>query len=163
MKSHLFPHLSFISWESNILNLLLQVWFQNARAKWRRSVLRQQSVGPHVVQDSLPFTDLSHQHLMSSTEPSRRDQEHRYNMSNNNDSSLSPCFTSNMSPIPVSIWSTDRLHCSEEPPSERVLHEDDFMSGHQRHRHDWCLVYSCLSRSTRCPSWWIKELFFPCL
>ena len=37
----------------------LQVWFQNARAKWRRSVLRQQSSGPEVVKDPKPLSELT--------------------------------------------------------------------------------------------------------
>ena len=44
---------------SHTSNILLQVWFQNARAKWRRHVLRQQSAGPHVVEESQQLMDLN--------------------------------------------------------------------------------------------------------
>lgn len=36
-----------------------QVWFQNQRAKWRRSLLRQASSGPQVVQECRPLAELA--------------------------------------------------------------------------------------------------------
>lgn len=53
----------------------LQVWFQNARAKWRRSVLRQQSMGPHVVEESQPLSELPSS-LVSSNHQRDTDSSH---------------------------------------------------------------------------------------
>ncbi|CAN8019725.1 unnamed protein product [Ixodes persulcatus] len=47
-----------LSVRTGLSKRVLQVWFQNARAKWRRNLLRQASHGPEVAQDSSPLQDL---------------------------------------------------------------------------------------------------------
>ncbi|XP_042148948.1 LIM/homeobox protein Lhx9 isoform X2 [Ixodes scapularis] len=47
-----------LSARTGLSKRVLQVWFQNARAKWRRNLLRQASHGPEVAQDSSPLQDL---------------------------------------------------------------------------------------------------------
>lgn len=47
-----------LSIRTGLSKRVLQVWFQNARAKWRRNLLRQASQGPEVAQDSSPLQDM---------------------------------------------------------------------------------------------------------
>ncbi|XP_064457162.1 LIM/homeobox protein Lhx9-like [Ornithodoros turicata] len=47
-----------LSARTGLSKRVLQVWFQNARAKWRRNLLRQPSTGPEVAEDSSPLQDL---------------------------------------------------------------------------------------------------------
>nr|XP_037270525.1 LIM/homeobox protein Awh-like [Rhipicephalus microplus] len=47
-----------LSLRTGLSKRVLQVWFQNARAKWRRNLLRQASHGPEIAQDSSPLQDL---------------------------------------------------------------------------------------------------------
>jgi len=64
-----------LSLETGLPKRVLQVWFQNARAKWRRSVLRQQSMGPHIVEESQPLSELSSS-LVSSNHQRDTDSSH---------------------------------------------------------------------------------------
>ncbi|XP_067141187.1 LIM/homeobox protein Lhx2-like [Centruroides vittatus] len=62
-----------LSQKTGLSKRVLQVWFQNARAKWRRNLLRQQTLGPEVVQDSKPLVEMTSQErhctpLLSTTE-----------------------------------------------------------------------------------------------
>lgn len=53
-----------LSQKTGLSKRVLQVWFQNARAKWRRNLLRQQAQGPEVVQDSKPLTEMTPQETL---------------------------------------------------------------------------------------------------
>ncbi|XP_015920224.1 LIM/homeobox protein Lhx9 [Parasteatoda tepidariorum] len=50
-----------LSQKTGLSKRVLQVWFQNARAKWRRNLLRQQSQGPEIAQDCKPLSELASQ------------------------------------------------------------------------------------------------------
>ncbi|XP_022235736.1 LIM/homeobox protein Lhx9-like [Limulus polyphemus] len=53
-----------LSQKTGLSKRVLQVWFQNARAKWRRNLLRQQTQGPEVVQDSKPLAEMTPQETL---------------------------------------------------------------------------------------------------
>ncbi|XP_076365743.1 LIM/homeobox protein Lhx2-like [Tachypleus tridentatus] len=55
-----------LSQKTGLSKRVLQVWFQNARAKWRRNLLRQQTQGPEVVQESKPLVEMTSQETLLS-------------------------------------------------------------------------------------------------
>ncbi|XP_013779804.2 LIM/homeobox protein Lhx2-like [Limulus polyphemus] len=48
-----------LSQKTGLNKRVLQVWFQNARAKWRRNILHQHTQGPKVVEESQPLVEMT--------------------------------------------------------------------------------------------------------
>ncbi|XP_054157248.1 LIM/homeobox protein Lhx9-like [Oppia nitens] len=64
-----------LSQRTGLAKRVLQVWFQNQRAKWRRSLLRQQSSGPQIVEECQPLTELNEYALSTDEEQTIIEEE----------------------------------------------------------------------------------------
>ncbi|RWS15793.1 LIM/homeobox protein Lhx9-like protein [Dinothrombium tinctorium] len=74
-----------LSEKTQLPKRVLQVWFQNSRAKWRRNILKQQSLGPQIVEECKPLAELDREcHLITSSSGGNN------NTSNNRTEHMSP-------------------------------------------------------------------------